>query len=34
MIYGVLSFVSVVMLLLLIAVDIIGLCLGQAPWRK
>ena len=34
MIWGIVSFVSVVTLLVLIAVDIVGLCLGQAPWRK
>ena len=34
MIYGVLSFVSVVLLLVLIAVDILSLAIGQPPWRK
>jgi len=34
MIYGVLALVSLVLLFVAIAADIVGLCLERAPWRK
>jgi len=34
MIYGVLAIVSLLLLFSAIAWDIIGLCLGRAPWRR
>jgi|GEM_PF-3289011 hypothetical protein len=34
MIYGLLALGSLALLFVCIAIDIVGLCLGQRPWRR